>query len=187
MKTNQHVINGVLLGLCGVLLAPGMVKAHPHNVQVQDTAGFREFVAAHAVKCPAAAVAPSGTVRVPEGTVSSVLLQSTGRDGDVLLRITSGALRGSLVKASFCDNQWVFIKVEDIRTASGGKVWMPMCKCVDADGEVDVPRVQVDRSEWNQVRRGGIAEAGETFHLRVLAPLAIENETGLGDRVLAQD
>jgi hypothetical protein len=187
MKTNQHVINGVLLGLCGVLLAPGLANAHPHNVQVQDTAGFREFVADHAIKCPAAAVAPSGTVRVPEGTVSCVLLESTGRDGDVLLRITSGALRGSTVRASFSDNQWVFIKVEDIRTASGGNVWMPTCKCVDADGEVDVPRVQVEASEWKQVRQGGIAQAGDTFHLRVLAPLAIENENGLGDHQLAQD
>jgi hypothetical protein len=101
--------------------------------------------------------------------------------------VTSGPLKGAIAQGSFSSNAWVFIDISKLETANGTRVEIPACKWADAFGTVGVPRVQVDRSEWTQVRNGGIAAAGTEFHIRLLGPVQIDRSYESMPTVLAKN
>jgi hypothetical protein len=168
MKTSAAIVSKIsFVYVAGIFLADNLSQATA--TRQDDYAKYREFAASAAVDAYySQETPPSRGVVVQPGTVTGVLVKPANPSSDVLLRITSGPLKGSLVTGSYSENKMVFININSIRTPYGTDVWMPICKCSDIDGEVDVPRVQVDRGEWGVVEHGGTLDAGAMIHLRIL-------------------
>jgi hypothetical protein len=168
MKTSAALASKIsFVYLAGIFLADNLSQA---TASGQDGyAKYREFAANAVVNTYYfQETPPCRGVVVQPGTVTGVLLKPANPWGDVLLRIISGPLKGSIVQGSYSENKMVFININNIRTPYGTDVWMPICKCSDIDGEVDVPRVQVDRGEWVVVKNGGTLDAGAVVHIRIL-------------------
>jgi len=158
----------LFLCVASFLLACNLSQASVPVPSREDDAKLREAMASLAGPSYSVAAPPTRGVVVSPGIATCVLLQSANPSSDVLLRITSGPLRGSIVNGSYSDNKMVFINIENIKTPYGTDVWMPITKGADCEGVVDIPRVQVDRSEWTVVKNGGTLSAGTTVHLRIL-------------------
>ena len=184
MKTSsiKRASLNLFLGMTGILLATGLCRASSTD---DNTAGMREFAACATVNTYFSQdTPPSRGVVVQPGTTTGVLLASAGPSSDVHLRIVSGPLRGSIVEGSFSGDKSVFVDINNIRTPYGSDVWMPICKCSDSDGEVDIPRVQVVRDEWQTVRNGGSLGAGTVIHLRILAPVQFDTPSQIPGTML---
>jgi len=169
MNSSARIVSNVSSGCLVCILLAGSVCQASAPIPVQeDYVKLHETLASLAGPAHPVADPPPGGVHVPPGIATSVLLKPANPSSDVLLRITSGPLKGSIVKGSYSDDKMIFIDIENIRTSYGTDVWMPITNGADSQGVLDMPRVQVDRGEWTVVKNGGTLAAGTRVHIRIL-------------------
>jgi hypothetical protein len=179
MKTSSIATSKITaLCLTGFLLTSPLCKAFSPAPGGDNYASLRAALSEMAGPSFTVPTPPAGGVVVAPGIASSVLLKPANSSSDVLLRVTSGPLRGSIVTGEYSDNKMVFIKIQNIKTPYGTDVWMPVTRGCGMNGVVEMPRVQVDRSEWTAVKGGGTLSAGTVVHLRILNQVQFDAPSG---------